>query len=131
MSIEQTRANIRNKLAKKKRNIEEAAKRRNSKWNTYYQNRQWKQLRQWKIINNPICENCAHFGIITPADEVHHLKVFGAGTTEDEKYRLLLDPLNLRSLCSHCHDLYHNEMRRLHITEYSDYIDPNIQTEFK
>ena len=116
MSIEQIRANIRNKLTQKKRNIEEVTKRRNSKWNTYYQNRQWKQLRQWKIINNPICEVCARSGLVIPATEIHHKRPFGTGETEQEKWRLLLDPLNLISVCSECHAEFHRQLKKYHTT---------------
>ncbi len=130
MNIEQVRNNIRNTLTQKKRNIEEASKRRNSKWNRYYQSRQWKALRAYYMAEHPLCENCEHFGRAVPATELHHLSIFGAAPTEQERWRLLLADWNVRALCSHCHDLYHDEMRRNHITEYRGYIQPDILTEY-
>ena len=123
MDINKVRSNIRNAL-NKKQNITDIIRRKNRKWNRYYQSHEWKQLREWKINNYPICENCYHYGIVIPATEVHHLHVFSDGKTEQDKWKLLLDPYNIRSLCSSCHDLYHNTMRSKHITCITDYIEP-------
>ena len=81
--------------------------RRNNKWGKYYNDKRWKMLRQWQIINFPICYDCMFNGISRPATEVHHVIPFSEGKTMEEKYNLLLDPNNLVSLCSECHDKRH------------------------
>lgn len=129
MNIEQVRNNIRNKLTQKKRNIEEASKRRNSRWNRYYQSRQWKQLRQWKITNFPICEMHAKYGIIIPATSIHHKKPFGLGQTEYEKWQLLLDPSNLISCCESCHDEFHRQLKAQHKTYIKEIIPTELQVD--
>lgn len=126
--IEQIRSNIRNHLEQQKKNTEESIKRRNNKWNKYYQSNDWKQLRKWKINNNPICENCYHFGLVTPATEVHHRIPFSTADTEERKWQLLLDPSNIVSLCSSCHDLFHNTMRHYHTTDVDQWIEPLVLT---
>ena len=123
-NTEQFRCRIRNKLHKRKTNNYDVVKRRNNKWSKYYQSRAWRQLREKKIFENPVCENCLHFGIVTPATEVHHLHAFGDGNTEEEKWRLLLDKRNLRSLCTRCHDMYHNQLVFNNLTSYYDFIKP-------
>lgn len=88
----------------------ETRERHNDKWNHYYQNRQWKLLRQWKITNYPLCQDCLFEGRSVPADEVHHIVPFSTGSTEEEKMRLLLDPDNIVSLCSMHHDKRHGKL---------------------
>jgi 5-methylcytosine-specific restriction protein A len=80
---------------------------RNNKWAKYYGNKQWKILRNWYIQQHPLCADCILEGKSTPADEVHHVRAFSTGATEEEKFELLLDPLNLVSLCSYHHDIRH------------------------
>ena len=88
----------------------EVSDRRNSKWSKYYGSVAWKQLRNWYITEHPLCERCLAKGISVPAEEVHHRKRFSEGTTMDERYELLLDPLNLQSLCRKCHMEIHKEI---------------------
>ena len=127
--IEQIRTNIRNQLQSKKDNQIESIKRRNNKYNKYYQSHDWKQLREWKINNYPVCQNCLHYGIVTPATEIHHRIPFSTGTTEEAKWQLLLDPTNIVSLCSSCHDLFHNTMRAKHRTDIDQWIEPQWMIE--
>ena len=79
-------------------------------WSHYYQNRAYKKLREWQITNHPICHDCAIEGRSVPAEHVHHIIPFSRGETEEEKFRLLLDPSNLVSLCAECHQKRHNEL---------------------
>jgi len=81
--------------------------RRNNKWNIFYQDKRWKRLRQWQITHNPLCYDCMFEGRSTPATQVHHLIPFGTGETMEDKFRLLLNPDNLVSLCDACHDKRH------------------------
>ena len=86
---------------------EENIERRNNKWNKYYGDKRWKALRKWQIEHHPICYDCALEGRSVPATEVHHVRPFATGKTQEEKWALLLDPNNIVSLCSSCHDKRH------------------------
>lgn len=92
---------------------EENIERRSKKWSKYYGDKRWKALRQWQITNFPICHDCAIEGRSVPATEVHHVRPFGTGKTQDEKWNLLLDPDNIISLCAECHDKRHAQLKHL------------------
>lgn len=67
------------------------------KWNNtdnkFYLSKDWKNLRELKINENPICELCLSVGIITPANVVDH--IIPIEVIEDLK----LEYTNLQSLC--------------------------------
>jgi len=107
MNINLIRNNINKHYKEKSEAHKEIAHRRNSKWNKLYQDHRWKRLREWKIQHDPICELCLKEGVVTPADEIHHLQIIGSGINDEDKFRLLLDPLNLCSCCSRHHDVFH------------------------
>lgn len=86
---------------------DENTQRRNKKWNKYYGDKRWKRLREWQITNFPLCQDCMIEGRSVPATEIHHIVPFSRGITEEEKWQLLLDPDNVISLCSECHDKRH------------------------
>lgn len=112
MNINLIRNNINKHYKEKTEAHYEATKRHNKKWNKYYQDHRWKRLREWKMSHDAVCENCLYYGRVVPACECHHIIPFGSAQTEEEKFRLLLDPLNLVSLCSDCHDVYHEHLKR-------------------
>ena len=118
MNINTIRNNISNFYKKKKEESREANNRYSNKWYKYYHDNRWHRLREWKYLNNPICENCWHYGIVIPAEHVHHRIPFGTGIDEQEKYKLLLDPYNLVSVCRECHELYHEHLRQGHNDEW-------------
>ena len=95
-------------------NKHEAQDRHNDKWNKYYQNRQWKLLRDYYMSLHPICADCAIEGRSVPADECHHKVPFSTGETETEKMQLLLDPDNLVALCRSCHLKRHGYLKTEH-----------------
>lgn len=72
-------------------------RRRGSSWKRGYDS-DWRRLRDWKLRENPLCEECARQGRTAAADEVDHIKPFYG---KDDPLRL--DPDNLQSLCSLCH----------------------------
>lgn len=57
--------------------------------------RTWKRIRDRHIAAFPLCEMCKRKGLVTPAEEVHHIKPLAQGGTNDEE--------NLMSLCKVCH----------------------------
>ena len=73
----------------------------------YYNSALWKHLRNSWIKEHPVCEICYRQGIIKAAEEVHHIRPFTRGLTEEERWTLLLDEDNVISLCRHCHEEVH------------------------
>ena len=69
-----------------------------------YNTRRWKELRKLMVQEHPLCEDCLKRGVLTPSEEIHHLKSpFRKGLTPEEKDRLAYDPKNLVALCKECH----------------------------
>lgn len=77
----------------------------------YYNSKQWKNLRNYYIRRNPLCEICLSKGIVKAAEEVHHIKFILGGKTEEERWERLTDENNLMSLCISCHHEIHNKRR--------------------
>lgn len=59
----------------------------------YYQSKEWKQLRAYKLSLNPLCEDCEDIGQTTEATVIDHIipRKQGGKDTID----------NLRSRCKH------------------------------
>jgi 5-methylcytosine-specific restriction enzyme A len=68
----------------------------------------WKRLRISKLVANQLCERCEKMGIITLANEVHHIKKFMSGINEGEKALLFYQFDNLMSVCPECHKILDN-----------------------
>ena len=77
----------------------------------YYASKQWRALRDSYIKHNPLCERCLSNGKVTPAEHVHHIIPFLTGKEAAERWSLLLNEYNLKSLCADCHRKVHAEMR--------------------
>ena len=73
--------------------------------------KRWKQLRQWKLEQNPLCEICEREGKVVSAIDVHHKVPVESARTPDEMERLAFDPNNLQALCINCHAKVHREAR--------------------
>ena len=100
---------------------------RNTKWNKYYTSKYWKDLRRWKITKDPLCEMHLKYGYNVPATEVHHLRPFGTGITQEAKWKLLLNADNLCSCCRSCHDEFHRQLT----IQNKDYIKEIIPVDLK
>lgn len=57
--------------------------------------RSWKRIRDRYIKLHLLCEECEKQGILTPAQEVHHIKPLSKGGDHDI--------YNLMALCNSCH----------------------------
>ena len=97
-----------NKKPKKER-VKHSKRSNNSQ--IFYNDIRWKRLRNWYIKQTPLCEECLKNGISTPAEHIHHKIPFMSGKDTEDKWRLLLDPLNLEALCIDCHHKIHEELR--------------------
>ena len=72
--------------------------------NRFYDSRRWRALRE-RILRRDkyLCRDCARYGRVTPATEVHHVKP--RETWPELQWR----PDNLVSLCHMCHNARHPE----------------------
>lgn len=72
-----------------------------------YQSLRWKQLREAKLMSQPLCEVCLAEGRVTPAEDVHHIDSFlnYSGTLRLWK---AFGYANLMSVCKECHGLIHS-----------------------
>ena len=57
--------------------------------------KEWRSIRDLYIRAHPLCEECSKLGLITPAQEVHHILPLAHGGTNEAT--------NLMSLCKACH----------------------------
>ena len=62
----------------------------------FYQSTAWRKLRAIKLSEEPMCEECARAGRLTPAQMVDHIVPINKGGDA-------LDKNNLQSLCNACH----------------------------
>ena len=66
-----------------------------------YQHNRWRELRKYKFMYNPLCEDCLANGVTTQTEEIHHIIPFSV------RPELAYDYDNLRSLCVSCHKEAH------------------------
>jgi 5-methylcytosine-specific restriction protein A len=64
--------------------------------------RSWKRIRDRYIKTHPLCEECQKNGLLTTAEEVHHILPLSKGGGNDAS--------NLMSLCKSCHSRITVEM---------------------
>lgn len=79
----------------------------NNKWQRFYGSTAWRNLREAKLLEQPLCEECLLHDKITPATQVHHKVPFGLGIDDKQKWELFLDWDNLESICTECHRRIH------------------------
>ena len=70
----------------------------------YYNSHIWQRLRSYYYSRHPLCECCLAHDRYTPAEHVHHRRMFMSGKDDNERWRLLSDQNNLTSLCIVCHE---------------------------
>ena len=73
-----------------------------------YNTSKWRHLRDYILKHNPICEVCKE----ALAQEVDHITPFSVGFTDRQKLQLGFDITNLQSICTPCHDLKHNRVKK-------------------
>ena len=65
-----------------------------------YSTARWQRVREYKKKRNPLCEECARQGRITPMALVDHIVPIEEGGA-------VFDMENLQSLCAACHNKKH------------------------
>ena len=84
---------------------------RNPDYQRMLNSKRWKELRQWKLSANPLCELCEAKGVVRSAIDIHHRQpVEEAGTLAEMEARCF-NPANLQSLCVPHHAKIHREAR--------------------
>ena len=78
----------------------------------FYQNKAWKKLQIAKLRANPLCEICEIKNKVVLAKEVHHKKPWHLGKTLQDKWELFLNWSNLQSLCTTCHHIEDEKLRK-------------------
>ena len=84
---------------------------RNKDYQRLLNSKRWKQLRQWKLQQNPLCELCEAEGFVRSAIDVHHKIPVESARTPQEMEQLCFTPSNLQALCISCHSKVHREAR--------------------
>jgi 5-methylcytosine-specific restriction enzyme A len=72
-----------------------------------YSSKRWRKLRHYKLMNDPLCEECLKQGRTTSAREVHHIIPFDIQHPDET---LIFDYDNLQSLCVSCHRTIQNNL---------------------
>lgn len=85
---------------------------------SFYKSQRWQKVRQAAISRDAyLCVDCMKRGIITPAEEVHHITELTPDNITDPNITLNLD--NLVSLCRECHKARHGaRQRRYKVDEF-------------
>ena len=84
---------------------------RNKEYQRLLNSKRWKELRAWKLQQNPLCELCQAEGYVTSAIDIHHKTPVESAHTPQEMEALCFNPSNLQSLCIPCHQRVHREAR--------------------
>ena len=82
---------------------------RNKDYQRLLNSKRWKQLREWKLNESPLCEMCAAKGLDVAAVDVHHKIPCESSRTLQEMTALCFNPSNLQSLCVTCHKAWHTQ----------------------
>lgn len=78
-----------------------------------YNDTKYRKIRDWYMMEHPLCEECLKEGKVTPSTQYHHIKSpFADGLTWSERYALLRDENNARSLCVYHHECAHGNVKR-------------------
>lgn len=83
---------------------------RNKDYQRLLNTKRWKELRAWKLQQNPLCEMCQAEGYVRAAVDVHHIRPVESAHSVSEMEQLCYDPGNLMALCIPCHVKVHKEM---------------------
>lgn len=65
----------------------------------FYNSKIWKDTREYKLSQNPLCEECLKKGIFTPGCDVHHKTDIAKCPT----FENATDINGLLTLCKKCH----------------------------
>ncbi len=97
-------ANEKRKVQWRRKSNQAYDQRRDPKYRTFYNSADWRALSHAKMIEAGYqCERCKERGIISLAEEVHHLQAI----QNPEGWERRLDMSNLICVCTSCHNEIH------------------------
>ena len=67
----------------------------------------WRNIREQKLKQNPLCEQCESTGKTVAATEVHHIVPFSTAKNDFERHDLAYSIENLQAICRECHNKAH------------------------
>ena len=82
---------------------------RNKDYQKLLNSKRWKQLRVWKLQQDPLCEICRANGRIVSAIDVHHIEPCEDSRSLAEMEEKCFRVSNLQALCIPCHQRVHRE----------------------
>lgn len=78
---------------------------------SFYKSSAWLHTRAAYLEQcNYICERCMEQGVITPAEDVHHIVHLTPANYKNPE--VSLNPENLMALCQRCHNEVHNRYNK-------------------
>lgn len=78
-----------------------------------YNDKSWKNLRNYWIQKQPLCQMCLLKGVVKEGEHVHHmLSPFEEGLSELERSFRMLSTQNLMTLCKECHNEIHGNIKK-------------------
>lgn len=93
----------------------------------YYGSMAWRRFRATYYSEHPLCQCCLEHHRIEPTADLHHVRPFLHGKTEEERWDLFLKESNIVALCERCHMAIHAKMKEYHL----DYCDSLTDKEYK
>ena len=85
---------------------------RNKDYQRLLNSKRWKELRQWKLERDPLCEQCKAEGYVSASVDIHHVRPVEEAHSLKEMEELCFNPLNLMAVCIPCHVRIHKAMRK-------------------
>lgn len=89
----------------------------------FYNSEAWKSFRKTYISLHPLCSICLSHNVITPTEELHHIRPFLTGETEEEQWELFLKESNIISTCKICHSNLHKKIDKYNLLSCSELTD--------
>ncbi|EKZ9011104.1 MULTISPECIES: HNH endonuclease signature motif containing protein [Vibrio harveyi group] len=80
-----------------KKRAKRSAQRYEDKYTSFYKSRKWKELREYKLKKDPLCEECKANGFVRAGHDIDHIVEI------KDDFSRRLDITNLRTLCRSCH----------------------------
>lgn len=78
-----------------------------------YQNTTYRRIRDWYMMEHPLCEECLKEDKLTPSCDCHHkMSPFVDGLSYEERIRRLCDENNFLSLCRQHHEEAHGNVKK-------------------
>ena len=90
---------------------------------SFYKSSQWQSMRDYIYKRDKgLCQDCLKQGIVTGAEEVHHIIPITSKNIHD--VNITLNEGNLISLCRSCHQVRHKRKERRYTVDAFGRVSP-------